>query len=572
MFTLIAQLLLLFALGWALRRLLVKTDLDNIPGPEPESFLKDGRVTRVYGLFGVSRDRLSARSIAEIPESKHLHIYDPKALHHILVKVGQSDINIEDLEISIPQDQNVYEEPNSLLVYVIFNRTIISMNFLSRSNMLTMGRGLVSTIGASNIQLSYLVSSTGLGEEHKKQRKMLTPVFSTVHMRKMAPTFNNIAKKLETVIKSKLSHGVQEIDILHWMSRAALEMIGQSGLGYSFDSLEEGTMPHPFTQAAKAFAPAMMKMVIEREYLLPTLVKIGSPRFRRWVVDHFPYRNLHEIRDIVDTWDRTTIKIFEGKKQALEEGDEVLAKQIGQAKDLLSILMKANMEASEKDRFSFAFAATDTTSNALSRILHLLALHPEVQERLRAEVTEARKAHDGGDVPYDDLVLLPFMDAVCRETLRLARQDIVLPLSTPIKGVDGREMDSILVPKDTKVFVGILAANRDPLLWGSDSLEWKPGRWLAPLPDALHEAHMPGIYSHLCAFLMLLTFIGGGRACIGFKFSQLEMKVVLSTLISRFRFYPPEKEIVWRMTEITSPALKESLGIPQLPLKMELVD
>lgn len=67
---------------------------------------------------------------------------------------------------------------------------------------------------------------------------------------------------------------------------------------------------------------------------------------------------------------------------------------------------------------TFIFAATDTTSNALSRTLHVLALHPEAQERLRAEVTEARKVHNG-DIPYDNLVSLPFLDSVCRETLRL---------------------------------------------------------------------------------------------------------------------------------------------------------
>ncbi|KAG6847188.1 hypothetical protein H0H93_009609, partial [Arthromyces matolae] len=44
-----------------------------------------------------------------------------------------------------------------------------------------------------------------------------------------------------------------QIDILHWMTRAALEMIGQSGLGYSFDTLIEGDLPHPFSEAAKAF-------------------------------------------------------------------------------------------------------------------------------------------------------------------------------------------------------------------------------------------------------------------------------------------------------------------------------
>ncbi|KAG6890861.1 hypothetical protein C0992_012247 [Termitomyces sp. T32_za158] len=105
-------------------------------------------------------------------------------------------------------------------------------------------------------------------------------------------------------------------------------------------------------------------------------------------------------------------EIFEEKKRALMEGDEALVDQVAKAKDVLSILSKLSME------LSFTFAATDTTSNALSRTLLLLTFHPEAQERLRAEVIEARKLHNG-DIPYDNLVSLPFLDAVCRETLRL---------------------------------------------------------------------------------------------------------------------------------------------------------
>ena len=60
----------------------------------------------------------------------------------------------------------------------------------------------------------------------------------------------------------------------------------------------------------------------------------------------------------------------------------------------------------------------DTTSNALSRILHLLALNPDVQTKLRAEIVEAQGG-DHSDLPYDDLVKLPYLDAVCRETLRV---------------------------------------------------------------------------------------------------------------------------------------------------------
>ncbi len=61
----------------------------------------------------------------------------------------------------------------------------------------------------------------------------------------------------------------------------------------------------------------------------------------------------------------------------------------------------------------------DTTSSALSRILHLLAEHPEVQNKLRAELVEAKEENDGRELDYDRLVLLPYLDAVCRETLRV---------------------------------------------------------------------------------------------------------------------------------------------------------
>ena len=67
---------------------------------------------------------------------------------------------------------------------------------------------------------------------------------------------------------------------------------------------------------------------------------------------------------------------------------------------------------------TFILAGMDTTSNALSPILHLLALRPDVQQKLRAEIVEAQGG-DNSDIPYDDLVKLPFLDAVCRETLRL---------------------------------------------------------------------------------------------------------------------------------------------------------
>lgn len=60
----------------------------------------------------------------------------------------------------------------------------------------------------------------------------------------------------------------------------------------------------------------------------------------------------------------------------------------------------------------------DTTSNALSRIMNLLAKNPKVQDKLRAEIVEAT-GNGQTDLDYDALMKLPYLDAVCRETLRV---------------------------------------------------------------------------------------------------------------------------------------------------------
>lgn len=78
-----------------------------------------------------------------------------------------------------------------------------------------------------------------------------------------------------------------------------------------------------------------------------------------------------------------------------------------------------------------------------------------------------------------------------------ALKDTVIPLSTAVRGLDGREMHEIFIPKNTEVGIGILNVNRDPSIWGQDSREWKPERWLDPVRGAAN-ARVPGVYSNMC--------------------------------------------------------------------------
>lgn len=103
-------------------------------------------------------------------------------------------------------------------------------------------------------------------------------------------------------------------------------------------------------------------------------------------------------------------------------------------------------------------------------------------------------------------------------------KDTVIPLSRPVHGIDGSLMKEITVPRGTKVFLGILGSNLNRDVWGEDALEWKPERWLGPLPIAVSD--IPGVYANLCVTascclctmklipLGRMTFTGGPRSCM----------------------------------------------------------
>ncbi|KAI0060171.1 cytochrome P450 [Artomyces pyxidatus] len=409
------------------------------------------------------------------------------------------------------------------------------------SNGRVFGLGLLSTMGA----------------HHRRQRKQLNPVFSIKHMRAIAPLFQSITHQFQDVLHAMVDKGPQEVDMAEWLSRLALELVAQGGLGHT---------------------PTLSELYLWREWFPP--VSNLPPKLLRFVANCLPWPILHHLMHISDIMYANAKKIFDEKKALLDRGDEAAVSQIGEGKDILSVLLKANMAAPDDEKMpddeivaqmnTLLFAGTDTTSSALCRVLHLLSEHPTIQDKLRAELTDAP------ELDYDILSGLPYLDAVCRESLRLwppvpvitrtCRSDISIPLSKPITTTDGHYMSSLYVPSNTDVLVDIRAINNDPALLGEDAAVWRPERWLQPLPQAVEDARIPGIYSNT------LTFLGGGRACIGFKYSQLEMKVALSQLIRSFRFSPSTAEVIWRYGGLFSPSVKGTTTMsPTMPILVKNV-
>ncbi|KAI0821934.1 cytochrome P450 [Trametes gibbosa] len=536
MIAFVAKVSLLGGAAWLIWKLLrpfvVRSTLDNLPGPPSQSFLY-GNLKQVYDKKGWDFHRSLGSLYGPVLKlhgrfgQKILYVFDPIAMHHIAVK-----------------DQYIYDEADWFL----------------RMNTHTVGPGLLSTTS----------------DQHRRQRKMLNPAFNANHMRDMTPIFYEVADRLQRAIQNQLEGRPGEVDLSRWMGRTALELFGQAGLGHTFDYLLE-ERKDTLGEALKSFIPTLYALSDYFRYL--PLIHMLIPQF---ILDrlavYLPHKPFQALRALTNVMNEQAHLIFNEKKAALEEGNQDLKHKFSEGKDLMSIMLRANMSASENDRLSeeeliaqistFTLAAVDTTSSALSMIIHLISQHQDVQDKMRAEILAAG---DGKDIDYDELVSLPYVDAVCRETLRVypmapfrfraTREDVLLPLSEPVRGLDGALITHIPLPKNTSVLVGTISSNTSTAIWGPDANEWKPERWLSPLPSTVTEAKIPGIYSNL------LTFWGGGRACIGFKFSQLEMKVILATLLPKFKFELSDKPIHWNLAGVIYPSVGVG-GKPSLPLRM----
>lgn len=97
----------------------------------------------------------------------------------------------------------------------------------------------------------------------------------------------------------------------------------------------------------------------------------------------------------------------------------------------------------------------------------------------------------------------------------------------------------IRVSKGDPIFIPILAINRSEAIWGTDAKEFNPDRWASP-PEA--ASNVPGVWGHL------MTFLGGPRACIGYRFSLVEYVSL------NFPSHPAHSGILQNESSVVHPA------------------
>ncbi|THC94055.1 hypothetical protein EYZ11_006464 [Aspergillus tanneri] len=369
------------------------------------------------------------------------------------------------------------------------------------------------------------------GDEHKHQRKMLLPSFSSKNIRALYPVFWSKAQEVTaalTAVNSTLADGEEGVEIGEWASRAALDVITLAALGLDFGAIRD-----PNTPLNRAY-----RQVFEptRLFQFFSLLKLVIPA---WVVRRIPIQQNREIMRAVD-------RVRETCRQLVHAQREEIARKDTSRTDLLSHILRrsgaALDEAAAVDQMmTFLAAGHETVSVAITWAIYMLCRYPEYQIRLRAEIRELLPGGLDGDAGETSNLAMAetlldravWLTVFCNEVLRYWPP---IPL-TAREAAHDTTLQGQFIPHGTKIILTIVGTNRDERLWGADARDFRPERWLSSSPTEKDgkKLHLDAT-GGACSKYANMSFNHGPRMCIGGEFARAEMALMVAALVGRFEF------------------------------------
>src|ERR1700722_166807 len=317
------------------------------------------------------------------------------------------------------------------------------------------------------------------GSEHMRQRKLLLPPFHGERMREYEDVI------VQATRRDMASWPLGESMRMQSHTRSiTLEVIVRAVFGVETERMG------PLKQAIRELAEpvrvlAVLRALMSRPTGAPPTGALGRALDR---LDELIYAEVARRREASDIEQRT---------------------------DIMSLLLLARDEDGEAmtdvelrdELVTLLLAGHETTATSVAWALERLVRHPEKLARLTAEIDAAGT---GGGEEY--------MTAVVNETLRVR----------PVVGIVVRVLNeelrvgSYVLPKGTRVAPSIYLTNRNAQVYG-DPEAFRPERFLEAATETFSW----------------IPFGGGIRRCIGASFAQMEMKVMLRTMLSELAPHAP---------------------------------
>ncbi|KAL4897777.1 cytochrome P450 [Aspergillus ambiguus] len=341
------------------------------------------------------------------------------------------------------------------------------------------------------------------GEENWEiAHRVLIPAFGPLMIRGMFDDMYDIASQL--ALKWARQGPNASVTVNEDFTRVSIDTVALCALGTRFNSFYKDEMPQFIAtmrnllqaSAARAFRPSFMNK-------LPTTDNTkywnDIAMLRQIALDLVDAR----LKDPVDKKDLLNALIF-GRDPQTSQG--------------------LSNDSIVNNMITFLIAGHDTTSGMLSFLFYHLLKHPHAYRKAQDEIDRVIGRRK---ITVEDLIKLPYITAVMRETLRLTCPVSMIILHAhptrnnedPVTLGNGRYE----LKEDETVAIHISKIHRDPAVYGEDAEEFKPERMM----DGKFEKLPKNAWK---------PFGNGLRGCIGRLFAWQEVVLLVAMLLQNFNF------------------------------------
>ncbi|CAG8541440.1 12004_t:CDS:10 [Acaulospora colombiana] len=272
----------------------------------------------------------------------------------------------------------------------------------------------------------------------------------------------------------------KSLDLQDLFARYTLDTATEFLFGVSTECLEgilEDDPDAPYNQFMNAFsevaeigAKRIRMYAIYRKHLDGLLIPFMSSG-STWPLFELSGDKTVAPTKVIDTFMKPTVEraLRQAKASHVNSSEYTLLEH-------LALISNVRDEA-----LNILFAARDTTSSLLTFTGYILMEHPDVAEKMRAEILEICPS---GRLPnVADIKKMKYTEAILNETLRLfppvpyniRRSTEACPLPSPLSKMG----QPLYMPAKSSITYIPILLQRDPELWGEDAAEFKPERWLS---------------------------------------------------------------------------------------------
>ncbi len=378
-----------------------------------------------------------------------------------------------------------------------------------------------SIYNKSQIQTKLLVEYQGVGlnnshgEYWHKQRKFLSMGFTPNRLKETLPVQIEVLNEFLNAFDEKVSKG--NVDIHKQMENFTVRSVGRSIFGSQLKA-----------EDYEKFTDVIAEV---QEYILKKIVK---PYLKPWLKISGQDKKYQKIR---------------------QEGDKVIMdyiqerkKTLGKRSDILEMIMTTPINGTNEylsdekikiELLQLMVAGNETSSTASTWFMYLLAKHPDCAEKIREEIEEV---YGDGDIDYQKIHSLNYTSKVLDEALRVYPPFWMIDREAQ----EDDEYKGLKIKKGTTLVAYIYGAHQNKDYWENPE-KFDPTRFDKEPSAKQHPfAHIP--------------YGGGPRVCIGQNMAKMQMLLVVSAIVRKYKFTLEDKQNI---------GMNASMLIkPNAPIKM----